>query len=139
MARTWDTDLGDKEGRAFFNTCLVHKTGNGHAVTIPKRWGFKDGDLVDLRIEDFAGNIVHDYKRLCKQSTTQTGLIMFIDKSWGLDLTNFITIRIMLIGRNCPPGKGSDARRHQKEREKDEEDPLQDEGIFDQEGDEGLA
>lgn len=137
MEKTWDTDLGDKQGRPFFSTCMAHKTGNGHAVTIPKRWGFKDGDLVDVRMEDSTGAYVHDYKRLCRQSTKQNGIVMFIDKSWGMNLDDFVTIRIILIGRNYPAGSGMDARRHQRER--NAEDPLFDEGIGDQEGDEGLA
>ena len=137
MEKTWDTDLGDKQGRPFFSTCMAHKTGNGHAVTIPKRWGFKDGDLVDVRMEDSTGAYVHDYKRLCRQYTKQNGIVMFIDKSWGMNLDDFVTIRIILIGRNCPAGSGMDARRHQRER--NAEDPLFDEGIGDQEGDEGLA
>lgn len=124
MDYSLEKNLGDKEGRFFYNTCKAHRTGNGHAVTIPKRWGFQDGDLIEVNIEDFSGNSVHDYKRLCKQSTVQTGLIMFLDKSWGLDLSGFLTIRVMLIGRNCPSGKGADARREQ--RSKDEENPVQD-------------
>ena len=137
MEKTRDTDLGDKQGRPFFSTCMAHKTGNGHAVTIPKRWGFKDGDLVDVRMEDSTGAYVHDYKRLCRQSTKQNGIVMFIDKSGGMNLNDFVTIRIILIGRNYPAGSGMDARRHQRER--NAEDPLFDEGIGDQEGDEGLA
>lgn len=123
MGNYTDTDLGDMGYRLFYNTCKAYKSGLGHAVTIPKRWGFREGDLIDLHIDDSYGNTVNTYKRICRQSSKQNGLIVFIEKSWGLDISDFITMRVKLIGRSCPPHGVKQARADMERA--DAEDPLQ--------------
>ena len=122
--KDFNNDLGVMGGRLFYNTCKAYKSGLGHAITIPKRWGFRDGDLIDIHIDDSFGNSVDAYKRICRQSSKQNGLIVFMEKAWGLELSDFITVRVKLIGRSCPPHGVKQATA--KLGMTDEEDPVQD-------------
>lgn len=87
----------------FCFTCKPYLTGNGYAFTLPHRWGFKDGDIILLQAVDRYGKKSKAYKRVCKQSTKNNSCIVFLDKYWDYDYTDYLTVTVNLIGRNCPP------------------------------------
>lgn len=92
----------------YYSTRKVCRIGRACAVHLDKWWGFKKGDIVEIRIIDPSDDVPYFIatKRVC---ITGNSTSVFLDKAWGYEGGEIVTIQVQKCDHSGSSGQDDDS------------------------------